>query len=269
MEASWPQVDGGVAMTDYKFAGTEPVAESLVAGTHNWVPAAQRAMYRCTLCGAIKQKSMSRFRNRTSGAMKADAPCRGLSPEPVPAIPAGPRKPSVTPPVFVELMMLLLGWRDQQTRRGSRYTTADHLRQILEKVGMISERQGKNLFKDTALQRYFKRQCAIAEGYDGSTYNDLVSTTKLPLLVRVPDSDFTNFNSMKMLRSYSVLVTDAGLKQRAALEEKYLDTSFRRDVVLVLEDEMRVFWDAKREAARAAVIERYRDKVTKETAGPR
>lgn len=256
-------------MTDYKFAGAEPVAENLAPAAHNWVPAAQRAMYRCTLCGAIKQKSLSRFRNRASGAMQADAPCRGLNPAPAPTAPAGPRKPSVTPLVFVELMTLLLGWRDRETRRGNRFTTADHLREILERVGMISERQGRNLFKDTTLQRYFKRQCAVAQGYDGSTYNDLVSITKLSLLVRVPDSDFANFNSMKMLRSYSVLITDAGLKQHAALEEKYIDTPFRREVVLVLEDEMRALWDAKRDAARAAAIERYNDKVAKETAGPR
>lgn len=252
-------------MTDYKFAGTEPVAEAPAPAAHEWVPTMQRAMYRCNLCGAIKQKSMSRYRNRASGAMKPDSPCRGLSPAPLPVAPSGPRKPSITPPVFVELMTLLLGWRDQRTKRANRYTTADHLRMILEKVGMISERQGKNLFKDTTLQRYFKRQCAIAEGYDGSRYNDLCSATKLPLLIRMPESDFMDFNSMKMLRSYSVLVTDAGLSQRDALEEKYIDTPFRREVVLTLEDEIRAIWDAKREAARAAVLERYNAKVAAET----
>ena len=196
---------------------------------HQWEPMRDhRGNYVCKTCGAVKRTSFSRFRPRVT-----DTPCRGLNPAPLPAR-VGPRKPVLTPEVFIDMLILVLAWRTAEyDADGRSFTTVDHVRSILERLELLTKKQGAALFKDARVQRLFRRSAVMA--YSGAALTNDVWATRKPLVCLVPSDDRADADPLKMLRNYRVLITSVGREGAPGLASKYADTAFTEEGVEAIE----------------------------------
>lgn len=227
---------------------------------HQWEPhREERAVYVCKTCGAMKRTSFSRFKRRV-----VETPCRGSNPEPLPVAPAGPRNIVMTPEVLLDMLVIVLFWRSIESGSstdGRSFTTVDHLRRILERLGMMTIKQGNALCKDQRVQRLFRRNTEFA--YSGAPAGDAVWLTRKLLVAKVASDDCLDADPTKMLRNYRVLITANGKKEAREILSKYSDTLFTREAVAAIEE---IFATERKEfeekRAMGVIVGRYNDKVS-------
>lgn len=227
---------------------------------HDWQPGIERATYRCKTCGATKRTSFSRFKKR--GVVEAG--CRGLDPLPLP-VKIGPRRVALTPEVLIEMLTLLLAWRssDPSTLTSApSWTSVDHLRRILERLEMITTKQGNAICNDLRMRNLYRRRVTFV--FSGAPAGSEEWNTKKPLLSLVPQEDGLDVDSVKMLCNYRVMITRVGLESVRKFLDKYEDTAFTRDAVEAIEEVFaaeRREYEAKR--AMGPIITNYNQRVEK------
>lgn len=165
----------------------------------------------------------------------------------------------ITAEVLVEMLILVLAWRENDRS----FTTVDHVRLILEELGLLKKRQGAALFKDVRVQHTFKRSVVLS--YTGSQAGNEAWDTRKPLLCLVPSDERAGADMLKMLRNYRVMITDVGRERASALTQKYRDTVFTRESVDAVETLFQQERERlEKERAVGSVIAAYNAKVNNE-----
>lgn len=182
----------------------------------------------------------------------------------------------LTPPVFVDLLILCLSWEWEDgvdkfraqlgksdvtelrfpEQRG--FTTVDKILRILVGLGIVTDKQKRVLYKSRPLQSLVLRRLATA------TYGDIHSfrkQTQKDLVLRCDPVE--DINREKMLRTMHFFISETGETTARSLVDKYRSVITKEQYLAEIKlQEARL---PKGSSKRAAVIDRYRQRVEEET----
>lgn len=172
----------------------------------------------------------------------------------------------VTPQVFFELFVLCLSWQWDEARLTHMWTTVDKVSRILAGLRILTEKQRKALFKDRRTQSLFAMKCGyisslFQESEDGEKRNMVLVSQKLLL---VSHDSTKNFSRERLLRDYRIYMSHRGKTFAESLEAKYANAITRESYRAECAKQEAELADQR---ARAAVSQRYRQRVEEETKG--
>lgn len=185
----------------------------------------------------------------------------------------------ITPERFFDLFMLGLFWQSKGIGNWVQsFTTVDKVSRILEGLGVVTAKQRKSLFKDRHIQHLFLRNLErvhpLGADYrqrqgrlvrvDEDTSQQVLANSQMLLVYRADMQ--RDINRERLLRDYHLHLTAMGMAFAQSKEAEYASV-VTRDKYLEEEERQRLMYETLRNEAarRAAVMIRYKEKVTRET----